>query len=161
MFEKLNFSWVIPEFLAASAVPTSKKDFEFLVKKQNIEVIITLTENNLNKYIKNYRDIKSNYVFKQYHIPTVDGTGFYSHQFEKISKIVEENMQKNNRILIHCEGGYGRTSTALAAVWMKLYNKNLEQTVEELKQDGIRPQVIFTDIQVQSLKEWEKYLFHK
>lgn len=159
MFEKLNFSWVIPDVLAASSVPHFKKDLDFLLRKQGIEVVITLTENNLSKYIKNYKELKTNYQYKHYHIPTIDGTGFFIHQFEKIVKILEENISQNKKILIHCEGGYGRTSTVLVAFWISHYNKALKDSINELKKEERRPQLILTDIQIESLKEWEKIVF--
>ena len=158
MFKKLNFSWVIPNILAASAIPSSEKDLEWLVKKQGISTIISLTEEKLSKKIKYFEKIRKELNFKYYNVPTIDGTGFYIHQFEKIIKIFNESKNSNEKILIHCEGGYGRTSTAITAIWMIHYEKNLQDSISEISKEGIRPQAIYTDIQLESLREWEKIL---
>ncbi len=160
MLKKLNFSWVIPDVLAGSAMPTSKDDLEWLVKKQKIEIIVTLTENNLSKTIKQFADIKKEFQFKYFHIPTVDGTGFFIYQFEKIIKIFNNSKNKNKKMLIHCEGGLGRTSTVLTAIWMYTYNQGLKESIKDIKKEGIRPQAIFTIIQLQSLEEWEKKIMN-
>ena len=159
MIKKLNFSWVIPNTLAASSLPQNTKDLEWLVKKENIEVVITLTEDNLSRKVKNFSKIKSELKFKHYHIPTMDGTGFHTYQYQKICKIFKETLVTKRKLLIHCEGGFGRTSTALAAIWMFYYRKDLDTSIKELLEDNRRPQAMFTGIQMDSLREWEKFLF--
>lgn len=161
MQKKLNFNWVIPDILAASSIPSSKEDLEWLVNNQNIKMIITLTEEKLSKKIKYFESVRKELHFKYYHIPTVDGTGFYTHQFEKIVKLFNENKNRNGKMLIHCEGGYGRTSTALTALWMSHYKKNLKDAIHDLKQDNVRPQAIYTLNQLESLKKWEEFLAKK
>lgn len=161
MFKKLNYSWIIPNTLAASSLPKSKNDLEWLVKKEDIEVIITLTEDNLSKIIKNFSQIKSDLKFKQYHIPTIDGTGFHTYQYQKICNIFKETLLTKRKLLIHCEGGLGRTSTALAAIWMFYYRKDLETSIKELLNENRRPQAVFTGMQMDSLREWEKFLFDR
>lgn len=161
MIKKLNFSWVIPNVLAASSMPSSKVDLEWLIEKQDIKVIITLTEEKLSKKISYFEAIRKELHFKYYHVPTVDGTGFYTHQFEKIIKLFDENMNRNEKMLIHCEGGYGRTSTALTAIWMSHYKKTLDESIQDLKQDTVRPQAIYTLEQMDSLKKWQDFLTNK
>ena len=63
-------------------------------------------------------------------------------------------------MLIHCEGGFGRTSTAHTAIWMAHYKVRFEEAKKELKNDDIRPQLMYTLLQIDSLKEWEKKLFN-
>lgn len=158
MFKKLNFSWVIFNVLAGSSIPTSKKDLEWLVKNQHIDTIVTLTEDKLTKSINHFADIKKELQFKYYHIPTIDGTGFFPFQYEKIIKLFNDTKNKKERMLIHCEGGYGRTSTALTAIWMDTYNKGLKDSIKDIKKENVRPQAIFTSIQLESLQKWEETL---
>lgn len=158
MIRKLNFSWVIPDLLAASSIPTSKDDLEWIVNKNKIFVILSLTEDKLSKKIKHFSEIRKELQFSYYNIPTADGTGFFPHQFDKIVKIFNNCKNENKKMLIHCEGGLGRTSTALTAIWMNHYKMNLEDSIQGLKRDGIRPQAIYTELQLQSLREWEKKL---
>lgn len=150
--EKLNFSWVIPNQLAASGLPINKADLKWLVKKQNITHIITLTYRTLNKRVKYLQPIKKDLAFKHYHIPTQDGDGFFPHQFDKIINIYNNAVQLEQSVLVHCEGGFGRTSTALTAIWLSINNKSMKQSIKELQK--IRTQLIHTDLQLASLKEW-------
>ena len=159
MSKRLNFSWVIPNLLAGSAIPTSKKDLEWLVNKQKIKTVVSLTEYKLSARIKYFEKIRKELKFKYYNVPTLDGTGFYIHQFEKIIKIFNETKIKNERMLVHCEGGFGRTSTILTAIWMVHYRKKLNESMLDLKKEGVRPQAIYTDLQFESLKEWENIFF--
>ena len=161
MYKKLNFSWIIPNVLAGSSIPSSREDIEWLVNEEGINTIISLNEDNLTKHIKYFRNLKSVLHFKQYHIPTVDGTGFYIHQFQKICNIFQDCVTSGNKLLVHCEGGYGRTSTVIVAIWMYFYNKSLEESIKEITNPKIRPQAIFTDIQIDSLKQWEENLSQK
>ena len=161
MIKKLNFSWVIPNILAASSLPQSRKDLEWLIEKQNIEVIITLTEDNLSRNIHYFHNLKNELHFKHYHIPTIDGTGFHIYQYQKICKIFKETLLTHRKLLIHCEGGFGRTSTALAAIWMFYFRKDLDESIRELLDKNRRPQAIFTNFQMDSLREWEQFLFSK
>lgn len=161
MKEKLNFSWVIPKVLAASSKPKSKKHLEWLIKEEKIDVIITLTEDSPSSYIKNFRSIMAELGFKHHHISIIDGTGFHIHQYRKLIKLFEANKAKKKKMLIHCGGGLGRTSTALTAIWMSHFDKSLEEAIKELKKDKIRPQLTFTDIQTASLQAWEKILINE
>ena len=158
MFKKLNFSWIIPNILAGSSIPNSREDIEWLVNKEGIDTIISLTEDNLTKKIKFFRVLKSELHIKHYHIPTVDGTGFYVHQFQKICKIFQDCVTSGNKLLVHCEGGYGRTSTVIVAIWMYFYKKSMDESIKEIKNPKIRPQAIFTKLQIDSLKQWEEIL---
>ena len=160
MMKKLNFSWVLPNLLAASSVPTSKEDLDWLTHNQGISLIISLTEDPLSKNVKYFNTIKKELQLKYYHIPTADGTGFFMHQFEKMVKIFNDAGKNNNKMLIHCEGGFGRTSTALTAIWMAHYKVRFEEAMKELKKDDIRPQLMYTLLQIDSLKEWESNLFN-
>ncbi|MHA1168831.1 MAG: protein-tyrosine phosphatase family protein [Candidatus Hodarchaeales archaeon] len=149
---RLNFSWVIDGQLAASAVPKSKKDLEWLVKKQGIKSIISLNETPLSRHIKYFRDVRKELDFSHHVVSTMDGTGFFAHSFDKIVKLYRTYSKQNLPVLVHCEGGYGRTSTALIAIWIDQKKRSLDEAIEDLKR--IRPQLVTTTIQMESLKKW-------
>ena len=159
--EKLNFSWIIPNVIAASSKPKSKKHLEWLIKEQKINTIITLTEDSPSSYIKNFRTIMAELGFKHHHISIIDGTGFHLHQYRSLVRLFNKNLKEKKKMLIHCAGGLGRTSTALTAIWMVHFDKTLDEAIVDLKKDKIRPQLMFTDIQIASLKAWEKDLLSK
>ncbi|OLS20033.1 MAG: hypothetical protein HeimC3_42440 [Candidatus Heimdallarchaeota archaeon LC_3] len=161
MKEKLNFSWIIPNSVAASSKPKSKKHLEWLIKEEKIDTIITLTEDSPSSYIKNFRSIMAELGFKHEHFSIIDGTGFHLNQYRKLVKLFRKNLEEKKRMLIHCGGGLGRTSTALTALWMIHFDKTLDEAIAELKNDKIRQQLTFTDIQIASLKAWEKDLLSK
>ena len=160
MMKRLNFSWVLPNLLAASSILTSKEELDWLAHRQGITLIITLTEDSLIKNIKNFNILRKELQIKYYHIPTTDGTEFSMHQFEKMVKIFNEAINNNDKLLIHCKGGFGLTSTALTAIWMSRFKVRFEEAMKELKKDERRPQLMYTLLQIDSLKEWETKMFN-
>jgi protein-tyrosine phosphatase len=156
LFKELNFSWIVEYQLAGSGLPQSKKHLEWLINDQKIKCIISLNEKPLSRYIKFFRQIRSDLDFKYHHIPTMDGTGFFIHQFQKMIKIFTKNIKNDHSMLFHCEGGYGRTSTSLTAIWMHINQISLKKAIKELKE--IRPQLMHTNLQIKSLEVWEKDL---
>ncbi|MFW9996336.1 MAG: dual specificity protein phosphatase family protein [Candidatus Odinarchaeota archaeon] len=154
MIKRLNFSWIIPNQLATSALPRCRTDLEWLIITQKVKCLISLNETPLSKYIKHFNQLKSELGFTHHHIPTPDGTGFFLHQYRKMVDLFIQ--QENKPMLIHCTGGYGRTSTALVAIWMNICQLPLTRAIAELKK--IRPQIMLTDIQIDSLRKWEEVL---
>jgi protein-tyrosine phosphatase len=151
----------MPGILAASSRPNTIGDLKWLVEEQKISIIITLTEEKLNTFIKNLTKLKDDLQIDIKHIPTIDGTGFFIYQYEKLVKIFLKNVSNKKPILIHCEGGYGRTSTAITAIWMYYYNKSFEDSKKDLIQKNIRPQIMYTSFQLKSLNQWEVELEKK
>lgn len=152
----LNFSWIIENDLAASAIPNSISKLKWLIKENDINIIVSLNESKLTKYVKNFKEIKSKLNFKHYQISTMDGTGFFPAQFMKLNKIYLKAKAEEKSMLVHCTGGFGRTSTALTSIWMFKNKMPLDPAINKLK--VIRTQFMVTSIQKESLRVWEEYL---
>jgi protein-tyrosine phosphatase len=111
-----------------SAIPYSCSDLEILVNKENINMIISLRENNeLYQYCKN---IKNPPIFWRYLIPDF---GYQDPQNFKalIDNIYNytENSNEKKKVLIHCLGGHGRTGSvacSLIALKFFLLNNNIK-----------------------------------
>lgn len=127
-----NFSWVEENKIAASDFPYSKEHFRFL-KEEGIRAIITLTENDVNKFlIESFR-------FRHLHLPIKDfGVPSPSQvkRFLKWMKLMEVWKQPT---LIHCRAGIGRTGTMLSVyyIWKGFSAEESIKIVREKRGNGI------------------------
>jgi|TARA_B100001179_G_scaffold232267_1_gene224604 atypical dual specificity phosphatase len=105
-----NFNWVIEKQIAASGIPQSKKDVDFIVA-QGISSILVLTTTFPNAFLNNSS-------LKIKHLSLID------HSIPSIDKIIEAldfiqtSIDSNSAILIHCRAGKGRTGTILASYFV-------------------------------------------
>lgn len=110
-----NFSFVIEDKLAASAMPggwgNPHADIEELSRK-NIKAIVTLTEETLNKAL-----IKE-YNIEYFHLPIKDFTPPEIEQIIQFITFVDKCIKNNKPVLVHCWAGIGRTGTMLAAYFI-------------------------------------------
>lgn len=105
-----NFSWFIPGKLAASGRPSFDEDFEWL-RQQGIHAIVSLTERSLRQE-KSVQHKVNEFVY--YHLPIRDETAPTPMQIDAFIGFVKAMHARNEPVLVHCAGGYGRTGTMLA-----------------------------------------------
>ena len=83
--------------------------------------------------------------FKRYYIPIKDGTAPTLPKSRKFFKIIKTSKDK---IIIHCQGGSGRTGTMAAAYWMKK-GLSAREAIEKVRQSN--PTAVETPEQEKSL----------
>lgn len=138
-----QFSWIIPDKLAGMERPGSvcslEEDLEFL-KNVGIDIII-----NLEEYVRNYDE------FDVKHIPIKDFKAPTLSDIEEFVELVEHNIRKGKKILVHCYAGMGRTNLMLASYLVYLGLKP-DEALNVVR--GSRPSHAVTEEQREALREY-------
>lgn len=142
-----NFSWLIEEKLAGSGIPTSLDEFDWLLD-QGVKSIVTMTENSLpDEWTQ-----KIDYL----HVPTVD---FHAPDMEGIDSAVEfiqNQIQNDQSVMVHCAAGLGRAGTILACYFIKYEKLSAIQAIKKIRDE--RPGSIQSPAQELAISYYEKYV---
>ncbi|MCL4518743.1 MAG: dual specificity protein phosphatase family protein [Thaumarchaeota archaeon] len=103
-----NFRWIEKWVLATSGAPVSQKQLNWLVRKQRIGAILTLTEDSLAVKGLDLLELRS-YL----HVPMADHERPTKNDIRVAVSFINENYRRTP-VLIHCLGGVGRTGVVLA-----------------------------------------------
>ena len=107
--------WIDEPILLGSSNPTNRQLEEFY--GEGFRTIISLLDEDEESP---YYDIKKTEEtgFKRYLIPVRDFTAPKPADFQEFLDTLDESM-KQGKVLVHCQGGTGRTGTMVGADWVK------------------------------------------
>ena len=162
----MHFTWIIKRKLAASSIPTSIEDIEF-VRKENINAIVCLVEeneleimdDNYNVGIEAYKRLLSKRNIELLHAPIKDFSVPTLEQLEYVINWIETKIKENKSVMVHCRGGLGRTGTVVDAFLMYENGYTAEEAIKYIR--SLRPGSIENYNQIKFLKYYENYLRNK
>jgi atypical dual specificity phosphatase len=142
-----NFSWLIKNKLAGSAIPTSIKEIDWVIE-QGVKSIVTIREEPLDDdWIKNvnYLHVMSNDMG----VPEFDDLTF-------AVDFIHRRLNDKEPVMVHCLAGQGRTGTILASYLVKYENMSADEAIEKVRE--IRPGSIQSYPQEEMIFRFEKSL---
>jgi atypical dual specificity phosphatase len=107
-----GFLWIERDGLAASGYPASRGQLEW-VRRQGIDTVLTLTENPLPA------DWTMGVPLSFEHIPMEDHAPPAQASLEEAATIVQDEIHRQRKVLVHCLAGQGRTMCVVAAYLIK------------------------------------------
>ena len=142
-----NFSWLIDNKLAGSAIPTSKDEVNWL-KEQGIKSIVTIREEPLDENWIN----EMNYL----HVLS-DDMGVPSFDDLKNSvDYIHQRIQNKKPVMVHCLAGLGRTGTILACYLIKYEKMSAVDAIQLIREQ--RHGSIQSFVQEEIIFQYEKTL---
>ena len=142
-----NFSWLIENKLAGSAIPTSIEEVQWAID-QGVKSVITVREEPLDdSWTKsvNYLHIPSNDMGVPEFIDLVSAVDF-----------IHRRITNNEPVMVHCLAGLGRTGTLLACYLVKYQNMSADEATKNVREE--RPGSIQSYPQEEIIFRFEKSL---
>ncbi len=142
-----NFSWLIDSSLAGSGIPTTFDEFTW-IRDQGIKSIVTMTEEPLpQNWIK-----EINYL----HIPTADMTAPDLDSIDSAADFINEQISREQPVMVHCAAGLGRAGTILACYFIKYKRLSATAAIQKIRDE--RPGSIQSLVQETAIYLYEKEL---
>jgi atypical dual specificity phosphatase len=142
-----NFSWLIKNKLAGSAIPTSFDEVQW-VMEQGIKSIVTIREEPLDESWT--KDVK--YI----HITSNDMSVPDFNDLVEAIDFIHQRITNDEPVMVHCLAGKGRTGVILACYLVKHENMSADEAIEKVRE--IRPGSIQSYPQEEMIFQFEKSL---
>jgi atypical dual specificity phosphatase len=121
-----NFGWVIPDNLAASGIPSSRKQVQWL-KKNGVDSILTLTEKPLPEEYFTGTGVDS------FHVQMFDHAAPSQESLAEAVHLVRKQIEGGHKVLVHCLAGQGRTGSVLTSYVVEYEGKDVDSALSELR----------------------------
>ncbi|XP_030747781.1 dual specificity protein phosphatase 23-like [Sitophilus oryzae] len=146
-----NFSWVLPNELAATSCPQTLDDLEFL-KSEGIRHLVTLSPEYIPP-IRHFNGIKWSYIpIEEFEPPTLeDMTNFI--------KICQEAKENNEAVAVHCRAGRGRTGVMVACYFVRFMDMAPDRAITNIRM--MRPGSVETHKQERAVRDYRDLLRSK
>ena len=144
-----NFSWLLENKLAGSAIPTSMDEVQWVID-QGVKSIVTVREEPLDEsWIKdvNYLHVLSNDMGVPEFVDLVSAVDF-----------IHRRITNNEPVMVHCLAGLGRTGTILASYLVKYQKMSADEATKKVREE--RPGSIQSYPQEEIIFQFEKSLKH-
>ena len=142
-----NFSWLIENKLAGSAIPTSIDEVQWAIE-QGVKSIVTIREDPLDDdWVKdvNYLHVSSNDMG----VPEFADLTF-------AVDFIHRRITNSEPVMVHCLAGMGRTGTLLACYLIKYQKMSANEATEKVRKE--RPGSIQSYPQEEIIFRFEKFL---
>jgi atypical dual specificity phosphatase len=149
-----NFSWVIPQKLAGSGLPSSYDQLTWLASN-NIKSLVTVREIPLPE-IWIQKVSSQNYELENYFLKTDDYNAPTIDEIHGVVDYIEKKIEANKPVLVHCAAGKGRTGTILAAYLIKKDVLTPYEAVKKLRL--MRPGSIQSERQSMAIEHYYRFL---
>ena len=143
---------MIEDKLAGCGLPVTDDEFEWLVQR-GIKSIVTVREVPLPHDWFEDRDVSYLHLrVEDFGAPSIE-------ELEASVNFIEQQLQNERPVMVHCAAGKGRTGTVLAAFLVKNEKLSAEQAIEKLR--TIRPGSVQSVVQETAVSMYEKFIKNK
>ncbi len=125
-----SFSWVIEGQLAASGLPSSRRQLQWL-ESHGVDSVLTLTESPLPKEWFDSTKLSSKHIQMFDHAPPAPEA------LEESTRYISSQLKDGKTVLVHCLAGVGRTGSVIAAYMIEYEGRTADEAIARLR--AMRP----------------------